>query len=419
MRTMAGERHSGSTICQSPTMSLRPVALARQLHAAKPLGVEAMLEDIRALLPAIAADAAEVEKQRKPMDHHMQALADIGLYRFFVPRRFGGVEFPLTAFVDVGILLAEACASTAWTTTFCMEHNWMFAQLPIEAQEEVFSRVPWVIAPGTNAITGFADATPDGYVLTGRWAWGTGVMHADWALLSGMVNETREIRLFAVPMADVEIIDTWHMDGMAGTGSHDLAVDHVRVPARYSQTVGAMTLGRGGGAMAHGSPMFRMPMMPILYLAAGAPAIGVARGALKRFVARAPERQKFGTRQKQSESVATHVLVGRTRALIDSAEVIARQVAMECMAWGEREEVCPLPERIRHRLLMNQVVRMARDAVRDLYEHSGANAHRTDEPLQRSHRDIHTIAAHAVFDMEVIAEQTGRVELGLPTTLPL
>jgi alkylation response protein AidB-like acyl-CoA dehydrogenase len=244
-------------------------------------------------------------------------------------------------------------------------------------------------------------------------------MHADWALLSGRVNETGEIRLFAVPMADVEIIDTWHMDGMAGTGSHDLAVDRVRVPTRYSQTVGAMTLGRGGGALTHGSPMFRMPMMPILYLAAGAPAIGVARGALKHFIARAGQRRKTGSQQKQSESATTHVLIGRTRALIDAAEVIARQVAAECMAWGEREEVCPLPERIRHRLLMSQVVRMARDAVRDLYEHSGANAHRDHEPLQRSHRDIHTIAAHAVFDMEAIAEQAGRTALGLSTTLPL
>ncbi len=114
-----------------------------------------MLADVRSLLPAIAADAAAVEKQRKPMDHHMQALADIGLYRFFVPKRFGGVEYPLTTFVDVGLMLAEACTSTAWATTFCMEHNWMLSQFPMEAQVEIFSEVPWVIAPGTIAITGF------------------------------------------------------------------------------------------------------------------------------------------------------------------------------------------------------------------------------------------------------------------------
>jgi 3-hydroxy-9,10-secoandrosta-1,3,5(10)-triene-9,17-dione monooxygenase len=191
------------------------------------------------------------------------------------------------------------------------------------------------------------------------------------------------------------------------------------VPEAYSQTVSAMTLGRGAGALAHGTPMFRMPMMPILYLAAGAPAIGAARAALNRFVERAPDRRKFGSRKAQSELATTHVQIGKARALIDTAELIARQVAEDTMHWGAQEDVCPLPERARHRLLMNQAVRMARDAVRDLFEHSGANAHRLDEPLQRIHRDIHTIAAHAVFDMDVIAEQIGRLELGQEASIPL
>ncbi len=244
-------------------------------------------------------------------------------------------------------------------------------------------------------------------------------MHSDWALVSGLIKETKEVRLFAVPIEQVEIIDTWHMDGMAGTGSHDMAVNNIFVATRHSQTVSAMTIGRGEGALAHGTAMFRMPMMPILYLAAGAPAIGAARGALKRFIERAPERQKFGSRQKQSESVVTQVLVGKSKALIDAAEVIAKQVALECMAWGEADDICPLPERMRYRLLVNQAVRMVRDAVRDLFENSGANAHRDDEPLQRIHRDIHTISAHAVFDMDVVAEQFGRLALGMETTIPL
>jgi alkylation response protein AidB-like acyl-CoA dehydrogenase len=419
MRRMRTSRHLRRLHFWCLAMSLKPTYISRQLGATKPLSVESMLAEVRSLLPAIAADAAAVEKQRKPMDQHMQALADIGLYRFFVPKRFGGVEYPLTAFVDVGIMLAEACTSTAWATTFCMEHNWMLSQFPLEAQEEVFAEVPWVIAPGTIAITGFADTVEGGFSLTGRWAWGTGVMHADWALVSGLVRETREVRLFAVPIGDVEILDTWNMDGMAGTGSHDMAVNALFVPTRYSQAVGAMTIGRGTGAYSHGTPMFRMPMMPILYLAAGAPAIGAARRALNRFVERAPQRQKFGSRQKQSEGPATHILIGKAKAMIDSAELIARQVAKECMDWGESNEVCPLPERIRHRLLMNQAVRLARDAVRDLFENSGATSHRDDDPLQRIHRDIHTIAAHAVFDMDVIAEQTGRTLLGMETTIPL
>lgn len=398
---------------------LEPTYLDRALGSPRPSSVEQLLEDVRALLPAIAADATNTEANRRPSDRHMQALADTGLYRFFVPKRYGGLELPLSAFVDIGLLLAEACTSTAWATTFCMEHNWMLAQLPIAAQDEIFAKLPWVIAPGTISPNGVAHPVAGGFELSGRWEWGTGVMHSDWALLSATIEDTRELRLFALPIRDVSIIDTWHMDGMAGTGSNDMVVDQAFVPEHFSQGLGPMTLGRGAGALAHDTPMFRMPMMPILFLAAGVPAIGAARAALARFVARAPLRMKFGTRTRQSDSSATQILIGEARAMIDTAELIARQVATETMRWGESAEICPLPERARARLLMNQAVRLARNAVRDLFAASGANAHRLDEPLQRIHRDIHTISAHAVFDMDVISEQVGRLELDMEPTIPL
>lgn len=404
-------------------MPLQSKVLDKSTCGARPTSADTLLDDLRTLLPDIAADASEAERQRKPIDHHMQAIADTGIYRFFVPKRYGGSEYPLTRFIDVGILLGEACTSTAWVTTFCMEHNWMLAQFPIETQDELFSASPWIIAPGVISPNGRAqrhqEAHQDGYLLTGRWQWGTGVMHADWALLSGFVEATREVRLFAVPIEQVEIIDTWNPDGMAATGSNDMQVENVFVPARYSQAVSAMTIGRGVGALVHQSPMFRMPMMPILYLAAGAPALGAARGMLKRFVERAPSRTKFGSRAAQSDSVLTQVRIGEATATLEAAEMIMRGVARETMAWGERDDVCPLAERVRHRLLMSRAVRMTRDVARDLFEASGANAHHLSEPMQRIHRDVHTIAAHTVFDMEIIAEQAGRIALGMDPTIPL
>ena len=408
-------------------MPLQSRILDKSTCGARPTTVETLLDDVRTLLPGIAADAGEAERQRKPIDHHMQAIADTGIYRFFVPRRYGGAEFPLTSFTDVGLLLGEACTSTAWVTTFCMEHNWMLAQFPIETQDELFSASPWIIAPGVISPNGRAqthqeahqEAHQNGYLLTGRWQWGTGVMHADWALLSGFVEETREVRLFAVPIDQVEIIDTWNPGGMAATGSNDMQVKNVFVPARFSQAVSAMTIGRGVGALEHQTPMFRMPMMPILYLAAGAPALGAARGMLNRFIARAPSRNKFGSRAAQSESILTHVRTGEATATLEAAEMIMRGVARETMEWGERDDVCPLAERVRHRLLMTQAVRMTRKVVRDLFEASGANAHHMSEPMQRIHRDVHTIAAHTVFDMEIIAEQAGRIALGMDPTIPL
>ena len=381
--------------------------------------VRQMLDAVRATVPLLAANAAETERQRKPVDANIEAIIRTDVFRFFVPKRYGGHELPLSAFVDVGLLLAGGCTSTAWITTFCMEHNWMLAQFPPQAQEEIFGAQPFVIAPGAISPNGRATVRDDGFVLNGRWQWGTGVMHADWALLSGVVEDTGDMRMFVLPIADITIIDTWQMDGMAGTGSNDMQVQDVFVPRHRSQSLGAMSMGRTDGAALHGTPMYRMPMMPILYLAAGVPAVGAARAALNRFIERAPLRTKFGSTTRQSDAPDTHIRIGLAQGRIDTAEIICRQVAAETMVWGERAETCPLPDRARHRLLMTQAVRIARDVVRDLFEASGANAHALTEPLQRIHRDIHTIAAHAVFDTEAIAEQVGRVALGMPPTLRL
>jgi len=42
-----------------------------------------------------------------------------------------------------------------------------------------------------------------------------------------------------------------------------------------------------------------------------------------------------------------------------------------------------------------------------------------DNPLQRIHRDIHTLSCHTVFDLELAAEQYGRLLLGLPPNAPV
>jgi 3-hydroxy-9,10-secoandrosta-1,3,5(10)-triene-9,17-dione monooxygenase len=380
---------------------------------------EALVAALRELTPSIAASAAETERQRKPLDANMGAIAASGAFRFFVPRHFGGFEYPLDTFVDVGLVLGEACASTAWVTTFCMEHNWMLAQFPRQAQEEIFGAKPYVIAPGAISPNGRAKVLGDGYELSGRWQWGTGVMHADWALLSGTVEDTGELRLFALPIDQVEIIDTWHVDGMAGTGSNDMRVRDAFVPAHCSQSILAMSMGRAEGASWHGTPMYRMPMMPILCLAAGVPAIGAARGALKRFVQRAATRTMFGSSVRQADRTDAQIRIGMAKGRLDAAELIARQVAAECTRWGTETRVCPVDQRVRHRVLMAQAVRLARDVVRDLFEASGASAHMAGEPIQRMHRDVHTIASHAVFDCESIAEQYGRLELGLAPSVPV
>ncbi len=216
-----------------------------------------------ALKPMLAAHAREAESLRRPVDSVWSAIRRTGVFYHFVPRVYGGLEFDVDSFVDTMMPLAEGCASTGWVTAFCVEHNWMMSQFPKEAQDEIFSEFPYIIAPGVTQPPGKVERVKGGYRLTGRWKWGTGVMHADWVLAAGMVQDEGAqpaILFFALPIGDAKVIDVWHVDGMVGTGSNDIVIDDVFVPEHRALNMGHMREGRAPGARLHANPIYRMPM---------------------------------------------------------------------------------------------------------------------------------------------------------------
>jgi hypothetical protein len=50
---------------------------------------------------------------------------------------------------------------------------------------------------------------------------------------------------------------------------------------------------------------------------------------------------------------------------------------------------------------------------------SGASAHLRSNPLQRILRDVNTLSCHTVFDLEMGAENYGRVLLGMDPATPV
>ena len=297
-----------------------------------------------------------------------------------------------------------------------MEHNWLLAHFAPEAQTEIFGAQPYVLAPGAIGLSGRARAVAGGHALDGRWQWGTGIMHADWVLLSGIVEAPSgppDARLFLLPRDAVEVADTWYASGMCATGSNDILAHEVFVPAQRSQALAPMGNGTSPGAVWHGSATYRHPMIPFLALTAAAPLLGAARAATDLFETRLGERRLYGSGTRQADRPAAQIrlahLVTRTRA----AEERLRAIGAVIARWGESGDPCPAVERARLRLDVAHVVAEVRSIVRDAAEASGAAAQLSSHPLQRFLRDVHTGASHTIFDMDAAAELYGRLRMGL------
>src|SRR5438093_11090111 len=96
----------------------------------------------RALAPAIGERAAAAEAQRRQPEETIQEVIDAGLVRLLMPRRWGGYELPIDTLVDAVVEIAKVDASAGWCCSFLMDHAWLLAHFPEEAQHDVWASHP-------------------------------------------------------------------------------------------------------------------------------------------------------------------------------------------------------------------------------------------------------------------------------------
>jgi alkylation response protein AidB-like acyl-CoA dehydrogenase len=368
-----------------------------------------------ALQPLVAARARQAEQRRRLDDDVLAALHDSGVFRHFVPRRYGGLQLGVVDFVDIVLPLAESCASTAWVTSFLMEHNLILSLFPERTQDEVFGSQQYVMAPGAAFPPGRAVPVEGGYVVSGRWSYASGVRHSDWAMSVAVVEgaPTTEMRWVLVPIDAVEVHDVWHVDGMAATGSDDFSMDEVFVPAHRTLDLRAMSDGTSDGArLHHPDPTYALPMTPFLAMTAALPVVGAAKGALQLFTDRLATRVSTGT--KQSERASLHVVLGDVSTQVHVAELLVREAAAEMTQMARDGRSGDIAARAAMRSRLAYATARCRDAVRAMVDAGGSSLHLLDNPMQRAARDITVATAHVIHDGLMTSELHGRVLLGLP-----
>ena len=378
-----------------------------------------LLARVNELLPLVASRAEWAELHRRPDDEVMAAMRRAGLYYHFVPKRFGGLELGVPAFVDEVLPLAGVCASTAWVTSFCMEHNLILSLFPEQAQTEIFGAQPYIVAPAAGFPFGHAAPVPGGFRVSGRWSYASGVMHADWAMGTVIVegSDPIDVRWVVVPIGDVEVHDVWRVDGMSGTGSNDMSIDDVFVPEHRALDAVAAGDGAAPGARIHENPMYRMPLLTFLALTAALPIVGAARGAQRLLAERVATRVSFGV--PQAERATVQAVLGDVTVAVDVAEMIVRSAADEIVALAATGRSDDIPARAAIRARLTHATTTCRAAVRSMLDAAGSSAHDLSQPLQRIARDVAMASTHVIHDPLTTSELYGRVILGLPPQTPM
>jgi 3-hydroxy-9,10-secoandrosta-1,3,5(10)-triene-9,17-dione monooxygenase len=356
-----------------------------------------LLRRARALVPALRARAKQGETLRRVPDETIADLVGSGVLRTCQPIRFGGSGLGWDAVCEIAMELGQGDGSQAWVANVYAEHAYILALFEERAQREVWDAAPNALLAASIVPQG-NDVRPvdGGYRLSGRWAFTSGVHHADWIILAEVAKEAAGERhgYFLVPAADYRILDDWHTIGMVGTGSSSVALEDVFVPAHRVIANDDVVAGTTPGARSSDDPLLRMPILGFAQLALAAVPVGVALGMLDDF--RAVLRKAIGRpgaellQQRYSASAAE--LQAARLLLLDAA-----RDNMERLGRGE-----PLGEAAAARSLRDAAyaVLLAKQTAARLFEATGGRGIYLASPMQRAFRDVEASGGHGSLNWE-------------------
>ena len=374
------------------------------------------LEAARALQSELSARAQEMEDARRLPTDVAGKMADAGLFRMITPSVYGGLECSPREIVDAVEVVAEANASAGWCAMIAATTAMNAAYMAPDAAREVYSE-PRTITGGVFAPMGKAVVDGDDFIVTGRWQWGSGSANCTWLCGGCMVFEDGELRtlpsgrpdtrMMVFPADQAELIDTWHVMGLKGTGSGDIAVENIRVPKGRSVSL-VVDKPHVDGAL------YKFPAFGLLALGVAATALGNTRGTLNSFADLASAKKNQGSAKTLSERVNVQSEMAKMTAAFRSARAYLHDEIEQTWVVAQSSDDIPVERRAALRMACTHIVRTGADIARNCYDLGGGAALFQSSDLQRRFRDAHAMTQHIVTAPGTW-ELTGRLLFELPT----
>jgi 3-hydroxy-9,10-secoandrosta-1,3,5(10)-triene-9,17-dione monooxygenase len=372
-----------------------------------------------ALIPVLRERATRAEELRRLPDETIADLHKTGLFRVLQPKRVGGSELAFRSLVELVAIIARGDGSTGWVLANLAAHHWLFGMWPKQAQDEVWGGSPdSLIGSALIFPRGRAHKVEGGYRLTGRWPFSSVVDPAAWNLIGGIAQEgdngPSEPRIFLLPAKDYKVIDTWHVIGLAGTGSKDVAVEDVFVPDYRTLAVDQIVGGPNPGSEINPSVLYQLPAISLFAFCIAGVSLGIAQGAVEHFVQTTRTRLSSYSGRNVADFNTVQVHVAEAAALADAARAIMLADCDEATSSVAAGKIPGLGERARYRRDGAFAATLCTKAVDILFAATGGGAIYAREPLQRAFRDVHAANAHYVLNWDINGAVYGRVALGLP-----
>lgn len=387
-----------------------------------------ILENVRLLGPTLRSRAVEAERAGRLSDETIADIDATGAFNIGSPAEFGGFELSVRQQLDVVSEVAKWDGSCGWCVWVAASTNWIPAGSGARVVEEVYGP-KWVgprVAGSSHfpASRGRARRTEGGWTISGGpWTFASDALWAPFTNLGCIADDGDGTYLVGaqVSIDDLRFLDDWKVAGMRGTGSVSVALkgEELFVPnyrcVDFRKIIGA-TIDNGlKGAL------WKTPSLGWAFSLMGGMSIGLAQGALERFLERSAGRPIRGTTYKnQLEAPLTHLMLAEVHSKIQSATLMARANAEEtdrlgALAAAGTPAAPEYMQMFSARVLVETAyaTKWCAEAIELLQRNSGSTAIMDSEPIQRAWRDARVITLHGALNLEALSENYGRLMAGM------
>jgi indole-3-acetate monooxygenase len=366
----------------------------------------------------------EAERERRLSPPVLAALHDSGLLRMCTPRSLGGLESdPLTRALVVEEISGHDTAA-GWTLANPLDWAYLCARLPDEGAEEIYGQGANLVIAARFGHPMQAAPSRGGYRITGRAPFVSNCHDANWIATTATVmavgkspathkGEPEPVMAY-LPRESCEVIDTWHVMGMRGTGSNDVAVTDVLVPiARTFPIKPEFTPGSH-----YKGPLYQFPLIGTVPSNLPPLLLAVARRAIEEVSTLAQTKVPVGRSTSLRERASTQAKLARGEAVLRAARLLLYNTLSDTWQATLAGDTLSLRQKADVLLAMTHVVSSAVKAVELMHSIAGTSGIYMKCPLERYFRDVQVLRHHA-FGAETRYETVGQVYLGLPPDFPL
>lgn len=369
------------------------------------------LERAASLEALVRQHADESERQRHLHREVAEAFAETGLFRIAAPEDcFGEGADPCTQIETIEVI-SGFDGSAGWNLMIGIETFGLIAPAFTECMDLIAD--PRVIMCSSTAAVGKADKVDGGYRVNGQWQFVSGShnsslfgatvrLHEDGEAIAGLAS------VYAiVEEPDFEILDTWHVGGLCGSGSHDVRLTDAFVTE--DRIVAPM------GAAENASPLLHFPLGSRLAYNKVGVALGIARAAIDAFVDLAEGKMPRFTSASLRERPHAQRAVAEAEIRLRSCRSVVFELLEEMWGVVQKRGHITTKERAIFQIACSDAAKGCADAVELVSEAAGTTANQKGHPLERLSRDIRVVRQHITVASHHI-EDGGRVLLGLEPT---